>query len=63
VIDVTDEGFLSLLAIEGTTRADLRLPDGELGLTIQDTFERDQSVLVTVQAAMGNEAVISCKAF
>mgnify|MGYP000788905884 CR=1 FL=1 len=61
LIDVTDDGFISLLLDDGNTRDDLKLPDGELGEQIKAAFEEGKDLLLTVQSAMDIDAVISFK--
>lgn len=49
LIDISDDGFATLMSDKGDTRGDLRLPDGELGKTIKDAFEADAgSVIVSI---------------
>lgn len=61
LVDITDDGYLSLL--DGSEmRADLKLPSGELGDKIRHAFEQDDnSVTVTVLAAVNKEQVIAFK--
>lgn len=59
-IDV-DDGFLNLMTQDGTTKDDVKVPEGELGDGITKDFEDGKDLLVTVIAAMGEEAAISYK--
>jgi translation initiation factor 5A len=63
LIDITDEDppYVSLLKSDGSTKDDLRLPEGELGAKIKEDFENGKDLIVTVQRAMGIEAIISYK--
>jgi len=63
LMDITtdDPPFLSLLTAEGTTKDDLRLPEGELGDTIRGLWEEGKDVQVSVIAAMGMEGVVASK--
>jgi len=63
VLDITDDEppFLSLLTSEGTTKDDLRLPEGELGDLIKGLFNDGKDVVVSVTAAMGTEGVVAAK--
>ena len=45
----------------GEIRDDLRLPDGELGSDIEKRFESDETSLITILSAMGEEAAIAVK--
>jgi len=40
-IDVTDDGFLSLMSDDGSTKDDVKLPDGEVGDKITKMFTDD----------------------
>lgn len=62
VIDVTEDGFVSLLLDSGDTKDDLKLPEGQLGDDIRAAFDDGKEVLVTVVAAMGNEQIMTFKA-
>lgn len=61
VVDITDDGFCSLLTDSGDTKDDLKLPEGELGEKIRKEFDEGKEVLVTVQAAMKQEMIMSFK--
>ena len=40
-LDVTDDGFLSLMSDDGTTKDDVKVPDGEVGDKINKLFTED----------------------
>ena len=61
VIDIDSDGFLSLMNDDGTTKDDLKVPDGEVGDEIKTKFEDGTDMVVTVISAMGEEAVIAVK--
>jgi len=62
LIDISDDGFVTLMNDKGDTRQDLRLPEGELGDKIREEFGRDEgNVIVTVMAAVGEEVIIASK--
>lgn len=56
-----DDGFLSLMTMDGETKDDVRAPEGELGDAIQASFDEGKDLNVTIIAAMGEEAAISFK--
>jgi translation initiation factor 5A len=56
-----DDGFLSLMTSDGSTKDDVRVPDGELGEKIQSDFDDGKELLITIIKAMGEEAAISYK--
>ncbi|SCW00167.1 LAFE_0B10924g1_1 [Lachancea fermentati] len=56
-----DDGYLSLMTMDGETKDDVRAPDGELGEGIQSAFDEGKDLMVTIISAMGEEAAISFK--
>jgi len=56
-----DDGFLNLMNAEGTAKDDVKVPEGDLGKTIQADFDEGKDLLVTIIAAMGEEQAISYK--
>merc|ERR1711990_112580 len=60
LLDV-DDGFLSLMDDAGDTRDDIKLPEGELGDEIQERHASDESLLISVLAAMDEECAIAVK--
>lgn len=62
LIDISDDGFVTLMNDKGDTRDDLKLPEGELGQKIREEFSKeDTSVIVTVMSAVGTECIITHK--
>ncbi|KAF2154081.1 eukaryotic translation initiation factor 5A-2 [Myriangium duriaei CBS 260.36] len=62
LLDVTDDGFLSLMSEDGSTKDDVKLPDGEVGDKINKMFTEDgKDTNVIVLTAMGEEAAIDAK--
>jgi translation initiation factor 5A len=60
LIDI-DDGFLNLMTNDGTTKDDVKAPEGELGEKLQADFDEGKDLLVTIISAMGEEAAISYK--
>jgi len=60
VMDI-DDGYLQLLATDGTTKNDLKLPDSDIGQDIQRMFDDGKDVVVSVISAMGTEGVVAVK--
>lgn len=61
-LDVTDDGFLSLMDDSGNTKDDVKLPEGEVGERITKMFkEEEKDVNVTVMSAMGEEVAVDVK--
>jgi len=61
VLDLTDDGFCSLLNSDGTTKDDLKLPEGELGAQLKTEFDSGKELVVTVIGALGSEAITAFK--
>ncbi|EAT86932.1 eukaryotic translation initiation factor 5 subunit A [Parastagonospora nodorum] len=62
LLDVTDDGFLSLMSDDGSTKDDVKVPEGEVGTKIQKMFtEEGKDINVIVLTAMGEEAAIDAK--
>ncbi|KAF2137148.1 uncharacterized protein K452DRAFT_258078 [Aplosporella prunicola CBS 121167] len=62
LLDVTDDGFLSLMSDDGSLKDDVKLPDGEVGDKINKLFTEDgKDTNVIVLASMGEEACIDAK--
>ena len=56
-----DDGFLSLMRDDGSSKDDVKLPEGELGQKIEADFEEGKDLLVMIVAAMGEEHCLSYK--
>jgi len=56
-----DDGYLNLMTQDGTAKDDVKIPEGEIGSTIQAEFDDGKELLVTIVSAMGEEAAISFK--
>jgi len=62
LLDVTDDGFLSLMSDDGSTKDDVKLPDGEIGDKINKLFnDEGKDTNVIVLTAMGEETAIDAK--
>jgi translation initiation factor 5A len=62
LVDVSEDGFLSLMSDDGSTKDDVKLPDGEVGDKINKLFVEDgKDVSVIVLTAMGEECAIDAK--
>eukprot|EP00798_Chlamydomonas_sp_ICE-L_P031172 gene31172-6314_t len=66
LIDINDEGFVSLMEENGTTRDDLALPSGteendKLAKLVQSDFDEGKELNVTITKAMGTEMMSSSK--
>ncbi|CAH9131603.1 unnamed protein product [Cuscuta epithymum] len=62
LIDISEDGFVSLLDDKGNTKDDLRLPTDEaLCAQIKSTFEAGKDIIVSVMSAMGEEQICGLK--
>ncbi|XP_042055864.1 mitotic checkpoint protein BUB3.3-like [Salvia splendens] len=62
LIDISEDGFVSLLTDNGNTKDDLRLPTDEALLTqIKDGFAEGKDLVVSVMSAMGEEQICALK--
>jgi translation initiation factor 5A len=61
LLDISSDGFLSLLLDTGETKDDVRVPEGEEGDGLRSDFEAGKSLVVTILKAMGEEAAIGHK--
>ena len=62
VMDIAEDGGLSLLDDENEQREDLSLPpDATLAAQIKEGFEAGKDVTVVVTSAMGREQILSIK--
>ncbi|CAL5433985.1 unnamed protein product [Camellia sinensis] len=60
LIDISEDGFVSLLTENGNTKDDLRLQTDE-NLHTQDGFDEGKDLVVTVMTAMGEEQICALK--
>lgn len=61
LIDVDNDGYVSLMDDSSDTRSDIKLPEGDLGEEIRAKFENGEAIKVTVLQALGEEAIMSYK--
>jgi len=62
LLDITDDGFLSLMGEDGSTKDDVKMPDGETGDKINKLFREDEKdTNVIVLTAMGEELAMDAK--
>eukprot|EP00736_Rhodelphis_marinus_P007257 Rmarinus@m.29871 len=61
LVDISDEGFCSLMLDNGDMKDDLKLPDDDCGKSIQAGFDEGKNLVVTVLSAMGEEKIVALK--
>merc|ERR1712100_959400 len=59
--DIDDEGYVSLIREDGTTKDDLKLPENDVGELIRKDYAADKQLLITVVRAMGDEQIMGSK--
>jgi len=63
VVDVSADGFVSLMDEGGTVREDIKLPiwpEG-MGKELEDAFRAGKQLMATVMSAMGTEQIVQYK--
>ena len=60
LLDIDDD-FLSMMTPDGSTKEDVKVPEGELGTDLKANFAEGKDLLVTCISAMGEEAAVSFK--
>jgi translation initiation factor 5A len=45
--DISDDGYLTLMADNGDLREDLKIPDGDLGTQLRSDFDNGKELLVS----------------
>ncbi|KAL3461458.1 translation protein SH3-like domain-containing protein [Aspergillus heterothallicus] len=62
LLDVTDDGFLSLMDDNGGTKDDVKVPDGDVGDRINKMFtDEGKDCNVVILTAMGEQACMEVK--
>uniref|UniRef100_A0A803MNK6 Eukaryotic translation initiation factor 5A n=1 Tax=Chenopodium quinoa TaxID=63459 RepID=A0A803MNK6_CHEQI len=62
LLDITEDGFVSLLTDNGDTKDDLKLPTDEaLHKQITEGFAEGKDMIVSVMSAMGEEQICGLK--
>ncbi|GAA6060807.1 hypothetical protein JCM10212_000580 [Sporobolomyces blumeae] len=56
-----DDGFLNLMTNDGTSKDDVKVPEGEIGQQIEEAFEDGKDCIVTILTSMGEEAAVAWK--
>jgi len=56
-----DDGFCELMDDNGDDKADLRVPDNDIGKEINEKFENGETFMVTVLSAVGEETIVGTK--
>ena len=57
-IDI-DDNFLNLMTTEGSTKDDVKVPEGEIGDKIKADFDDGKEIYVSITKAMNEEACLS----
>jgi len=60
LVDIAN-GYLHLMTTDGTSKDDVKVPEGEDGKKITEDFEAGKDLLVTITSAMGEAVYVSFK--
>lgn len=63
LVDITGEGFVSLMSEDGDQKDDLRLPVDEVGASIRALFAEGKQSVISVIGAMGEEKIVAAKEY
>ncbi|RKF56305.1 Eukaryotic translation initiation factor 5A [Golovinomyces cichoracearum] len=62
LLDISDDGFLSLMSDDGEIRDDVQVPAGDIGTKIRKYFtDEEKDTNVTVLTSMGEQLAIEAK--
>ena len=65
LLDISEDGFVTLMDANGDTREDIKLPEypDNFAREIRNLFENagDKSYMVIVLSAMGHDQIVECK--
>lgn len=61
LVDISRDGYASLMNDNGDTKEDLKVPDDEIGQKMRDLLDNGATVSTTVLKAMGMEKIVDCK--
>ncbi|WFD31399.1 translation initiation factor eIF5A [Malassezia sp. CBS 17886] len=56
-----DDGYLNLMSNDGSSKDDVKVPEGEIGEQISAQFDEGKDLMVTIVAAMNEEHALSFK--
>ena len=56
-----DDGYLNLMSNDGTSKDDVKVPEGELGEQVNAAFEEGKDLMVTIVSAMNEEHCLAFK--
>jgi translation initiation factor 5A len=63
LVDVSEDGYVSLMSDDGTTKEDLKLPadEPEISQKLRDAVANGTELIVSVLCAMGEEKIVAAK--
>lgn len=63
-LDISDDGFFSLMADDGETKDDVKVPDGEVGEKVEKLFRTDEkdTSKQTLHSSL-KQLLISCRRY
>jgi translation initiation factor 5A len=61
LVDISRDGFASLMNDNGDCKDDLKVPDDDTGSKMRSLLDNGATVSCTVLKAMGHEKIVDCK--
>ena len=61
LLDITDDGFVSLMAHNGEMKEDIKVPEGETGEKLRADFDDGKELVVMVLSSMEQEMIVQFK--
>ena len=61
LVDIANDGYVSLMSDKGDVKEDVQLPGGDLEADLRARFEKGDIVMVTVMSACNEEKIVNCK--
>nr|CAB3241968.1 eukaryotic translation initiation factor 5A [Phallusia mammillata] len=61
LVDLDEDGYLSLMDDNGEVRNDIKIDDGDVKDSIEKAIKEEEDARVTILSSMGKEKAIACK--
>lgn len=63
LVDITAEGYVSLMTTDGEQKDDLKMPTDDTGSSMRSLFAEGKQVVVSVIGCMGDEKIVAAKEY
>lgn len=60
-VDISDDDYVSMMDDNGETKDDLKLPEDDVGKEIRAKCDAEETFIVTVLGACGEEKIVGTK--